>query len=359
MNVPLYRADGGAWGERSKHPAANLGLVFDKCFGGWEPSYTDYASNSAKHDWVKRIANASKGGPRDVLREAVGRQRELVVGALGGKAWPVKATSRFVTGTGIANPLENGFAFHHSLGVPYLPATGLKGALRAYWEQWHQVGNKDALTERLFGKRGAGSVVFFDMLPTAPPELVPEVMTPHYGAWYAATGAAIAENAPGDWMSPTPIPFLAVEAGAMFQIAIAPRRKGDQDWPEHKRHLEDILHGALGTTGAGAKTAVGYGRFALCGDDGAEAGVRASGQTAASPGARASPARAKGGAPAFAAGETLGAGTRLSWGEVGNVVLSKPVTLLPGIKLPVRFVDDESMEDELPISEISELRHIK
>jgi CRISPR/Cas system CMR subunit Cmr6 (Cas7 group RAMP superfamily) len=46
---------------------------------------------------------------------------------------------------------------------------------------------------------------------TAPPELVPEVMTPHYGDWYATSGAAIAENAPGDWMSPTPIPFLAVE----------------------------------------------------------------------------------------------------------------------------------------------------
>jgi CRISPR type III-B/RAMP module RAMP protein Cmr6 len=178
--------------------------------------------------------------------------------------------------SGIANPLENGFAFHHSLGVPYLAATGLKGALRAYWEQWHSAEGKEQFTGRLFGKNGVAGVAFFDMLPTTPPTLGPEVMTPHYGDWYAASGADIAANAPGDWMSPIPIPFLAVETGATFQIAVAPRTAGDPDWPRHLQCMRDVLGDALSVVGLGAKTAVGYGRFKL--SDGRR-------ETAPSPGA--------------------------------------------------------------------------
>jgi CRISPR-associated protein Cmr6 len=270
MTVPLYRPVGDDWGRRSEQRPANLGLVFDKFFAGWDEKYEGkvYASEKAKADWVKRLAGASKGVPADALTGVVERQRALV-DALGGTTWLAVATSRFVTGTGISNPLENGFAFHHALGVPYLAATGLKGALRACWEQWHPAAAKDeTIATRLFGKPGAGGVVFFDMLPTKPPALVPEVMTPHYGAWYGAREAEIAENAPGDWMSPTPIPFLAVEAGAVFQIGAAPRTAGDRRWSENRAHIETILRGADDRPGAlniglGAKTAVGHGGFRM------------------------------------------------------------------------------------------------
>jgi CRISPR-associated protein Cmr6 len=351
MTVPLYRAAGGVWDERSRQHAANLGLVFDKYFTGWKPDFTAYASDGIKHVWLKdEIARKGRGASQQSLKEAADRQRKLIK-AMGGKTWPVTATSRFVTGTGIANPLENGFAFHHTLGVPYLPASGLKGALRAYWEQWHQVEgcDWDDLTERLFGKRGAGSVIFLDMLPMKPPMLVPEVMTPHYDKWYAASGAAIAENAPGDWMSPNPIPFLAVEAGAIFQIAVAPRTPGDRAWTEHLKHLNAILGDALSFVGLGAKTAVGYGRFEI--DDGNTVTAAPSPSAKGRQGARQA-------APAYQADQTLRAGTRPSWTDVGDVALRADVVLRPGIRLPIRLVDDGE-EDEAPIGQIKELRHIK
>jgi CRISPR-associated protein Cmr6 len=357
--------------------------VFDKFFAGWNADCTDYASERGtkeepKPAWVKRIAAAGSDATRkalqgEALQEAVERQRALV-DALGGTTWLAVATSRFVTGTGIANPLENGFAFHHALGAPYLAATGLKGALRACWEQWHPEAVEDeTIATRLFGRPGAGGVVFFDMLPMKPPTLAPEVMTPHYGAWYGAREAEVAEKAPGDWMSPTPIPFLAVEAGAVFQIGAAPRTAGDRRWPENRARIETILRGADGRPGAmdiglGAKTAVGHGRFRLfaAGEQRQaeelaaeiELSLKRQWQPAAPAGGPRSGPRPQQGGRSFAAGQKLAAGTRLSWREIGNVVLVREVTLRPGIKLPVRFVDD-GQEDDAPIGDIKELRHIK
>jgi CRISPR-associated protein Cmr6 len=368
MSVPLYRADGGqdadssarTWEERSRQREANLGLVFDKFFANWSDDFAGYAKDGkkekAKPGWVEHIANASKAASPEALRLAIARQNALVA-ALGGKSWTVTAASRFVTGTGIANPLENGFAFHHTLGVPYLAATGLKGALLAYWEQWHVAGDEQQhrlLTARLFGEKGVGSVVFLDMLPTKPPTLVSEVMTPHYREWYAASRAAdIAANAPGDWMSPTPIPFLAVEAGATFQLAIAPRTAGDPEWPGHRQCIANILADALGGVGLGAKTAVGYGRFEL--SDGKSEAQAVSAPRPVQNRPRGSRA---GGAAAYQAGQTLRAGTRLSWLDEGDVVLVGEATLRPGMTLRVRFVDNGE-DDNVPVGEIPALRHIR
>ena len=67
-----------------------------------------------------------------------------------------------------------------------------------------------------------------------------------------------AGEVPGDWFGPVPIPFLTTGVGARFQFAVVPRTpNGDKD-------LETVakwLTGALDRMGAGAKTAVGYGRF--------------------------------------------------------------------------------------------------
>lgn len=257
MNVPLYRRGPGRnWNGLTSLDTANLGLVFDKFFDGWNGAFEDYDSKEAKSLWVKRVA---RDRPAPLLADAVARQKALAE-KLGGAVWYAVATSRFVTGTGIANPLENGFAFHHTLGVPYLTASGLKGAARNYWTEWHDPKPNDrSEIDRFFEGEGksVGSVIFFDMLPIAPVTLVPEVMTPHYGDWYQKG------EAPGDWMSPTPIPFIAVEAGAVFQVAAAPRVSGDPNRQANREKLRSLLETTLDVTGLGAKTAVGYGRFLL------------------------------------------------------------------------------------------------
>ena len=358
MNVPLYRCGlGRNWNGLTALPAANLGLVFDKFFDGWNGAFDEYASKEAKSLWVKRIAGAR---PAPLLADAIKRQQALVT-KLGGAVWYAVAVSRFVTGTGIANPLENGFAFHHTLGVPYLTASGLKGGARNYWTEWHdpKPNDRDEI-DRLLGsaKGGVGSIILFDMLPIAPVALVPEVMTPHYADWYQNG------EAPGDWMSPTPIPFIAVEAGAVFQIAAAPRVFGDPNWTATNRdRLKEILENALDITGLGAKTSVGYGRFPLF-DTAADAKAAADVIVAA---LRAEwtppPAGHRSDAPpvtspTYKSGDTLPAGTTVNWnadGDVFEVKTRAAVTLAPKMKVPVAY---EGLDDEAPISQIVELKHI-
>jgi CRISPR-associated protein Cmr6 len=80
-----------------------------------------------------------------------------------------------------------------------------------------------------------------------------DVMTPHYSPWTA-------DNPPGDWRSPTPIPFLTAAPGLEFQFAVFPRAKHDSEPMVTVGHW---LEEALTEMGAGAKTAVGYGRMKL------------------------------------------------------------------------------------------------
>jgi CRISPR-associated protein Cmr6 len=62
---------------------------------------------------------------------------------------------------------------------------------------------------------------------------------------------------PGDWESPVPVYFLAVEAGAVFVFRIISRSHDDQSMADAERWLAQGLH----DLGIGGKTAVGYGTF--------------------------------------------------------------------------------------------------
>jgi CRISPR-associated protein Cmr6 len=76
-------------------------------------------------------------------------------------------------------------------------------------------------------------------------------MTPHYAGW-------IPEAPPGDWREPMPVPFLVVAPGTSFLFSLLPRGIERGELETVFQWLRDALHYA----GAGAKTAVGYGRFA-------------------------------------------------------------------------------------------------
>ena len=76
-------------------------------------------------------------------------------------------------------------------------------------------------------------------------------MTPHYAGWAE-------KEPPGDWRSPTPIPFLVAAAGTPFLFGVLPR--GD-DVDGALDEVMSWLCSALAWSGSGAKTAVGYGRF--------------------------------------------------------------------------------------------------
>lgn len=233
---PLYGRAADARNE------GHAGLYYDKFFDKWSEiwSLKSKGDRSPKQEWVAGIAK-NKVGDVGLLSEYRSRVVQLVT-ARGGQLWVYKTEERLVTGTGRSHPVENGFVWHPTLGVPYLPGSSIKGL----------IGQKDR--EGVLGSRTrVGRVICLDAIPTCPVKLEADVMTPHYSPWSP-------ENPPGDWRPPTPIPFLTVAPGTEFLLAGFPRTKHDSDAVEA---LGTWLEEVLGDMGAGAKTAVGYGRMKL------------------------------------------------------------------------------------------------
>ncbi len=254
MACPLYT---GARVPRTRPAEANVGLWFDKFCNTWRhdgQNWTlsaDHERRNPKLEWLDSVKGAV--GKREHIREFVDRRLRLVQHC-GGRFAVYRTVERFVTGLGRAHPVENGFAWHHTLGTPYLPGSSIKGLVRA-WAEDPTGGEgrraKEAV-EAVFGQRGAcGCVSFLDAIPFEPVTLEADVMTPHYAGW--------SENdPPGDWRSPTPIPFLVTKAGARFLFAVVPLCEAGL---ANLDRVMTWLEQALEHSGAGAKSAIGYGRM--------------------------------------------------------------------------------------------------
>jgi len=247
MVRPLYRDSGMP---ETRPASGDAGLWYDKYCNQWDDQW--HLAPERKRAWLAQVTGNKVGDPA-LLASCVERLADLVTLSQG-RLMFLRTRERFVTGLGRAHPLENGFAWHPLLGVPYLPGSSLKGLVRTWAGCW-----AGADTSRLFGPRGTddkavGGIVFFDALPTAPVRLEAEVMTPHYPGYYQGN------QPPGDWYSPVPVPFLTVAAGQTFVFAVAPRRPGP-DAAEETDTAAGWLTEALANLGAGAKTAAGYGLF--------------------------------------------------------------------------------------------------
>lgn len=257
MALPLYK---GVEKLRLTCSAdCNAGLWYDKFFDRYRKDWTLDEKGESRKEWIKSIA-VRPVGDGVMLQRAVSRL-DALTRALGGEVRFFATDWRFVTGLSRYHPVENGFAWHHTLGVPFLPGSSVKGVTRAWAEAWAGADPKDI--ERVFGpederkEKCVGSVIFFDALPSRPVQLAPDVMTPHYAEYYKSGS----DVPPGDWFDPLPIPFLTVAPGQEFVFALAPRRTGDEGSYADCRQALRWLEEALAHIGAGAKTAVGYGRF--------------------------------------------------------------------------------------------------
>lgn len=248
MTLPLYKG---------KHPhafpvKANSGLWYDKFCDKWEPGWKIGAAK--KKEWIQTVTTTNMGY-EVLLQQYVDRFTRLIE-TLGGKLVFMKTAGRFVTGLGNAHPVENGFLWHHTLGVPYLPGSSVKGMVR----NWVALAQKESVGGDIFGsavnqggERGhVGDIIFFDAVPLVPIQLEADVMTPHYDPYYQKK-----DSPPGDWYSPIPIPFLTVADGQKFIFALASRSRDLENIEQVVKWLMEALEYA----GAGAKTSSGYGRF--------------------------------------------------------------------------------------------------
>jgi CRISPR type III-B/RAMP module RAMP protein Cmr6 len=188
---------------------------------------------------------------------------------------------RLTSRLGEPHPLESGFMFHPLFGVPYLPGSGFKGAVRfAYWARYvAPEGEKTAERAKetmrmLFGsddeddeaKHRRGAAVFFDVFPPARnTRLAVDVLNPHFKDWYED------RSDESDDQSPVPNFFLAVTSQDPWQfLVVAPRCGGGRKQADQgEAHVKDGLtclrqsiEDCLSLWGIGAKTAAGYGLFA-------------------------------------------------------------------------------------------------
>lgn len=262
------------FGQHVRRPSTTMldaGLWHEKFGTLWAPNYESRSNRPANYrygakspEWVKELDNKRVGEPTRLT--AYANQLLDLARAQGGLAFEadVAELSKFVTGIGIAHPIENGFAWHRTLGTPYLPGSGVKGLTLAYARDWLDIGMDEL--RAIFGtaigdeskgqKKGEekaefeGAVVFFDAVPVAPPVLTAQILTPH----------GEGSGAPKDAGPPKPLGFLAVKSGR-FLFALAPARGPADLRLQQCRKARYWLKGALQQIGAGAKTKSGYGRF--------------------------------------------------------------------------------------------------
>jgi len=192
-------------------------------------------------------------------------------------------------GLGDEHPTEKGFRFDWTLGIPFIPASSLKGVVRLAWlvshlnnlpslkeaEDFCQKLTNDKLEEAkrlpegalaLFGCGGdesrRGRVIFLDAYPTELPRLKAEIMTCHYRDYYEG------KRGPTEDQQPNPQKFWAVDPFLdearkqpltfFFRLLVAPEIARDA---AQKEKLLQALEAALRKHGLGAKTAIGHGRF--------------------------------------------------------------------------------------------------
>jgi len=234
------------------HPAQSRDKILKK--------YNDVVKNVGNQELLDR-----KHSEQDRFLNTYADQYTLVI-------IRAKLKSRLITGLGQSHSTETGMVFEHNIGVPYIPASSIKGLVRFAHRLEIDLGldeSKDAFPETLipdiFGgdKKGEkksetyrGQVIFLDAYPKDVPALELDIMNPHYGPYYMDDSG---KKAPGDWYDPVPVKFLTVAAGSVFVFrALVPK-----DRPDLQEAVKKAYTTALTQEGVGAKTAVGYGRFIL------------------------------------------------------------------------------------------------
>jgi len=291
----------------------------------WKDSYkfTFYKNDHRQREYFEIKANY--GHLKDNFDALCKRQAQQAQRLFPGNSRSIllQPQWRFVLGLGGESVYETNMTLHHLYGMPYLPASSIKGVLRSWiisqifaqpanvpeYEKDFPLVNAEfrAITSselfcKIFGcpedseqilivdgqrtdkknkkssalgSASQGVVTFFDGLPTAAPRIKTDVMNPHYKDWYKDIGY----SAPTDTQRTNPVHFLTVsnENDLKFQTHIGvsagnPKLKEISD--DYLKFLPDSnlsgdstvadlvkfwLEKSLSEHGIGSKTAVGYG----------------------------------------------------------------------------------------------------
>jgi CRISPR-associated protein Cmr6 len=230
-------------------------------FGLLQERYLPFGDNRGQLQLVREFVDRQALVPdftgQQALIESYRDRWQRVAEELGAKTLAGHPQWRVIVGLGTNALLEGGITLHPVFGIPIVPATALKGVSRTF-ARW-VLERPDEEIDALLGKADdfeqlCGDLVFLDGIPTAPPVVERDVTNPLFGAYYRD-----AKTPPANYLSPSPIFFLAVGARSPFQFAVA-SQSGDASALEQGVLW---LRGALTELGVGAKSGAGYGYWEL------------------------------------------------------------------------------------------------
>jgi len=173
------------------------------------------------------------------------------------KATPV---GKIVHGLGAGHVRETALTIHSTYGIPYIPASSVKGVVRQWWIEAYGEGKETALTQSseataIFGtQQQRGCVQFYDVYLVNGLQLVPEVMTVHMKKYYEKSGM------PTDDQPPTPVSFFTVKV-ADVDIYLSCLHRDHQQAEQLLKKATEWTIRALEEFGIGSKTSSGYGYF--------------------------------------------------------------------------------------------------
>ena len=191
---------------------------------------------------------------------------------------------RLIVGLGNESVYDTSMTLHHVYGIPYIPASAVKGVVRnwiitevfsdvssdpdeidyplvnaefrAYQDEgFCKIFGCPAKTKKVRFERGEpakekdkyktcdtalqkeyqGRVWFFDAFPLSKPEIEVDIMNPHYGEYYNPKNP----KPPVDYLLPNPIPFLTVGEGSKFQFLIGIKEKNNEPIGENSKLFKD------------------------------------------------------------------------------------------------------------------------
>lgn len=235
-------------------------------------------------------ANELFSAASSVLSGIHKRQTELLLGQRLNKSlvWEFRCTlnAPFISGLGSGHPTETGMILDRNSGLPYIPASSIKGVMRLACalmlaEKFPELVKKqngnleieddNPIMRRYFGDTDThssdtvrGQLVFLDAFPEAIPQLNLDIMNPHFGKYYEGSAP------PVETESPIPVKFLTVARGTtfIFRGLISPLAQAKKDTEvnrpftaDDEEKIRDIHRIACTELGFGGKTGIGYGRF--------------------------------------------------------------------------------------------------
>ncbi|MCS7200337.1 MAG: type III-B CRISPR module RAMP protein Cmr6 [Caldimicrobium sp.] len=221
------------------------------------------------------------------LLQSIKNRKTMMINSLKNAGYQVsdftaKCSWRLVIGLGATHPQETSMTLHHIYGVPYIPASAVKGITR-HWAVLKFAYNTKEADEKIdntisrvssalekgenleievdgikfqelieiFGtQKQAGKVIFMDAYPGEDISFKIDIINVHYPDYYSGS------KPPADWQNPRPIKFLTVEKTS-FSFVLLSRNSNLLS------KAENLLKEALKHHGIGAKTSLGYGLFSF------------------------------------------------------------------------------------------------